>query len=124
MALVLSADVIDAATKKYLAVPTISNPVRAQERFLILPDKSANTDRMIASAVKALLRFIAISGHYVPQPTSSSVTTQNGTTIARSEGEGAGSGGRAPRDILEADIPRFQRTVCTLHGYPSFLWTQ
>jgi two-component system, OmpR family, sensor histidine kinase KdpD len=72
MALVLSADVIDAGLQRYLQSHDIAPASRAQERFLICLTTHANTDRMIASARQSAARFHCdVLALYVRQPSSS-----------------------------------------------------
>jgi len=72
MALVLSADVIDAGLQRYLQSHDIEPASRAQERFLICLTTHANTDRMIASARQSAARFHCdVLALYVRQPSSS-----------------------------------------------------
>ena len=57
MALVLSADVIDAGLRRYLQAHEIEPGWRTQERFLVCLTPRANADRMIASARQSAARF-------------------------------------------------------------------
>ena len=57
MALVLSADVIDAGLRRYLQAHEIEPAWRTQERFLVCLTPRANADRMIASARQSAARF-------------------------------------------------------------------
>ena len=57
MALVLSADVIDAGLQRYLRSHDMEPSARTQERFLVWLTPNANTDRMIASARQSAARF-------------------------------------------------------------------
>ena len=57
MALVLSADVIDAGLQRYLRSHDIEPASRTHERFLICLTTQANPDRMIASARQSAARF-------------------------------------------------------------------
>jgi two-component system sensor histidine kinase KdpD len=57
MALVLSADVIDAGLKRYLREHEIEPGWQTQERFLVCLTPRANADRMIASARQSAARF-------------------------------------------------------------------
>ena len=57
MALVLSADVIDAGLQRYLQAHEIEPSWRTHERFLVCLTPRANADRMIASARQNAARF-------------------------------------------------------------------
>jgi two-component system sensor histidine kinase KdpD len=57
MALVLSADVIDAGLQRYLQAHNIEPAWRTHERFLVCLTARANADRMIASARQSAVRF-------------------------------------------------------------------
>jgi two-component system sensor histidine kinase KdpD len=101
MALVLSADVIDAGLQRYLQSHDIEPASRAQERFLICLTIHANTDRMIASARQSAARFHCdVLAVYVRHPHSSEkehVEMEEKLDEARTAG--------AHVDILEADDP-------------------
>lgn len=57
MALVLSADVIDAGLQRYLRSHEIESASPTHERFLVCLTAHADTDRMIASARQSAARF-------------------------------------------------------------------
>ncbi|HEY7099549.1 MAG TPA: hypothetical protein VH437_22685 [Terriglobales bacterium] len=57
MALVLSADVIDAGLRRYLRAHEIEPAWRTHERLLVCLTPRANADRMIASARQSAARF-------------------------------------------------------------------
>jgi len=57
MALVLSADVIDAGLQRYLHSHEIEPGWRTHERFLVCLTPRANADRMLASARRSAARF-------------------------------------------------------------------
>ncbi|MBZ5686971.1 MAG: hypothetical protein LAP86_18250 [Acidobacteriia bacterium] len=57
MALVLSADVIDAGLKRYLQAHEIESSFHTHERFLVCLTPRANAARMIASARQSAARF-------------------------------------------------------------------
>src|SRR5262249_46540682 len=57
MALVLSADVIDAGLQRYLRAHEIEPSWHTHERFLVCLTPRANTDRMVASARQSAARF-------------------------------------------------------------------
>jgi len=57
MALVLSADVIDAGLRRYLEAHEIEPSWRTHERLLVCLTPKANADRMIASARESAARF-------------------------------------------------------------------
>lgn len=101
MALVLSADVIDAGLQRYLQSHDIEPASRAQERFLICLTTHANTDRMIASARQSAARFHCdVLALYVRQPNSSEkehIEMEGKLAQARTAG--------AHVDVLEADDP-------------------
>jgi two-component system sensor histidine kinase KdpD len=101
MALVLSADVIDAGLQRYLRDHEIEPGWQTQERFLVCLTPRANGDRMIASARQSAARFhcdvVAVS---VLQPNSSEKDRQEmeqGLARARAAG--------ARVEVLQADDP-------------------
>jgi two-component system sensor histidine kinase KdpD len=101
MALVLSADVIDAGLQRYLQAHEIEPAWRAQERFLVCLTPRANADRMIASARQSAARFhcdvVAVS---VVQPNLSDSDRKNmEEKLARARAAGARV------DVLEGDDP-------------------
>jgi len=68
MALVLSADVIDAGLQRYLQAHEIEPGWRTHERFLVCLTPHANADRMIASARQSAARFHCdVTAVYVKQ---------------------------------------------------------
>jgi two-component system sensor histidine kinase KdpD len=72
MALVLSADVIDAGLQRYLQAHDIEPAGRAHERFLVCLTPRASADRMIASARQSAARFHCdVLAIYVRPPNSS-----------------------------------------------------
>jgi two-component system sensor histidine kinase KdpD len=72
MALVLSADVIDAGLQRYLQSHDIEPAWRTHERFLVCLTARANTDRMIARARQSAARFHCdVLAIYVRPPSSS-----------------------------------------------------
>ena len=101
MALVLSADVIDADLQRYLQSHDIEPASRTQERFLVCLTARANADRMIASARQSAARFHCdVLAIYVRSPNSSEEdhrVMEEFMAHIRAEG--------ARVDILEADDP-------------------
>jgi len=101
MALVLSADVIDAGLQRYLQAHEIEPGWRPHERFLVCLTPRANADRMIASARQSAARFhcdvVAVS---VKRPNLSG-EEQNAMdeNLARARATGAHV------DVLEGDDP-------------------
>jgi len=72
MALVLSADIIDAGLQRYLQAHDLESPSRAHERFLVCLTPRASADHMIASARQSAARYHCdVSAIYVRQPKSS-----------------------------------------------------
>jgi two-component system sensor histidine kinase KdpD len=101
MALVLSADVIDAGLQRYLRSHDIEPTSRAQERFLICLTTHANTDRMIASARQSAARFHCdVLAIYVRQPNSSE---EDHGAMEEKLAQARAAGARV--DVLEADDP-------------------
>ncbi|HYK39322.1 MAG TPA: hypothetical protein VEU98_04820 [Candidatus Eremiobacteraceae bacterium] len=90
MALVFSADVIDAGLQRYLRSHGIEQPWGTHERFLICFTPRANFDRMISSARRSAARFHCdVLAIYVRQPDLSSQDRESlefGLSKARSEG--------------------------------------
>src|SRR5215469_14684973 len=72
MALILSADVIDAGLQRYLQSHGIEQPAGMHERFLICLTPRANFDRMIATARRNAARFHCdVLAAYVRRPSHS-----------------------------------------------------
>ena len=110
MALVLSADVIDAGLQRYLQSHDIEPASRTHERFLVCLTAHANTDRMIASARQSAARFHCdVLAIYVRPPNSSEEehTEMEENLAQRSRGRRPGGrvGGRRSR--------RIHRAICT-----------
>ena len=101
MALVLSADVIDAGLQRYLQSHDIEPASRTHERFLVCLTAHANPDRMIASARQSAARFHCdVLAIYVRPPNSSEEEHQDmEENLARARAAGARV------DVLEADDP-------------------
>jgi Osmosensitive K+ channel histidine kinase len=101
MALVLSADVIDAGLQRYLQAHDIEPAWRTHERFLVCLTARANADRMIASARQSAARFHCdVLAIYVRLPNSSEAEHKEMEAIlahARAAG--------ARVDVLESDDP-------------------
>jgi len=101
MALVLSADVIDAGLQRYLQSHDIEPGSRTQERFLVCLTGRANADRMLASARQSAARFHCdVLAIYVRPPKSSEEdhnVMEEFLSHARAEG--------ARVDVLESDDP-------------------
>ena len=101
MALVLSADVIDAGLQRYLRSHDIEPTSRAQERFLICLTTHANTDRMIASARQSAARFHCdVLAIYVRPPNSSE---EDHGAMEETLAQARAAGARV--DVLEAADP-------------------
>ncbi|HVO79836.1 MAG TPA: universal stress protein [Terriglobales bacterium] len=101
MALVLSADVVDAALQRYLQAHEIEPGWRTQERFLVCLTGRADADRMIASARQSAARFhcdvVAVS---VKQPNLSDAEQKAmEENLARARAAGARV------DVLEGHDP-------------------
>jgi two-component system sensor histidine kinase KdpD len=101
MALVLSADVIDAGLQRYLHSHEIEPGWRTHERFLVCLTPRANADRMLASARRSAARFhcdvLAVS---VKQPHLSPPDLKNmDENLAKARAAGAHV------DVLEGDDP-------------------
>jgi two-component system, OmpR family, sensor histidine kinase KdpD len=101
MALVLSADVIDADLQRYLQSHDIEPVSRAQERFLVCLTPRSSADRMIASARQSAARFHCdVLAIYVRQPNSSEVDHRDMEEILA---HARAAGVRV--DVVEADDP-------------------
>lgn len=101
MALVLSADVIDAGLQRYLQAHEIEPGWRTHERFLVCLTPRANAERMIASARQSAARFhcdvVAVS---VKQPGLSAAEERDmEEKLAQARAAGA------QVDMLEGDDP-------------------
>jgi len=101
MALVLSADVIDAGLRRYLREHEIEPGWQTQERFLVCITPRANADRMIASARQSAARFhcdvVAVS---VQNPDLSETDKQEmEQNLARARAAGTRV------EVLQADDP-------------------
>jgi two-component system sensor histidine kinase KdpD len=101
MALVLSAEVIDAGLQRYLQSHDIESVSPPHERFLVCLTAYANTDRMIASARQSAARFHCdVMALYVRSPHSSEEDHRAmEEKLARARAAGA------QVDVLEADDP-------------------
>ena len=101
MALVLSADVIDAGLQRYLRSHEIEPTSPARERFLVCLTAHANPDRMIASARQSAARFHCdVMAIGVRLPNSSEEDHRAMTEkLARAREAGAHT------DVLESDDP-------------------
>jgi two-component system sensor histidine kinase KdpD len=101
MALVLSADVIDAGLQRYLRSHEIEPASPAHERFLVCLTAHANPGRMIASARQSAARFhcdvIAIGVRLPNSSEEDHRAMQEKLTRAREAG--------AQVDVLESDDP-------------------
>jgi two-component system, OmpR family, sensor histidine kinase KdpD len=101
MALVLSADVIDAGLQRYMQSHGIEQPLGMHERFLICLTPRANLERMIATARRNAARFHCdVLAIYVQQPDIPEVDRkllENGLQKAREEG--------AQVAVLDGDDP-------------------
>jgi len=101
MALVFSADVIDAGLQSYLRAHGIDHAWGTNERFLVCLTPRANVDRMIATAHRNAQRFHCdVLAVYVRQPGLSSADQKSleaGLERARSEG--------ARVEVLEGEDP-------------------
>jgi two-component system sensor histidine kinase KdpD len=101
MALILSADVIDAGLQRYLQSHDIEPASPTRERFLVCLTAHANPDRMIASARQSAARFHCdVMAIYVRPPNSSEEDHRAmEANLARARAAGARV------DVLEADDP-------------------
>lgn len=101
MALVLSADVIDAGLQRYLRAHEIEPAWRTHERFLVCLTPRANADNMIASARQSAARFHCdVTAVYVKQPDlSESQEREMEATLAQARASGARI------EVLEGDDP-------------------
>ena len=101
MALVLSADVIDAGLQRYLQSHDLEPAGHTHERFLVCLTPRANTDRMIARARQSAVRFHCdVLAVYVRRPDSSAADEREmeaNLVQAREAG--------AHVDVLEAGDP-------------------
>lgn len=101
MALVLSADVIDAGLRRYLHSHGIEQAPRTHERFLVCLTARANTERMLSTAHRNAARFHCdVLVVYVRQPKSSEAerkALEEGLARARAEG--------AQVDVIEGQDP-------------------
>jgi two-component system sensor histidine kinase KdpD len=111
MALVLSADVIDAGLQRYLQAHEIEPAWRTHERFLVCLTPHANPDRMIASARQSAARFhcdvVAVSVKRPDLPAAEQSDVEEILARARAAG--------ARVEVLEGDDPvetivRYART--------------
>ena len=101
MALVLSADVIDAGLQRYLQAHDIEPAGRTHERFLVCLTARANADRMITSARQSAARFHCdLLAVYVRPPHASAADLKEMDEIVANV-HLAG----ARLDVLEADDP-------------------
>ncbi len=101
MALVLSADVIDAGLQRYLRSHDIELSSHAQERFLLCLTPRSSTDQMIATARQSAARYHCdVLAVYVRQPGSSEEDhreMEKMMTQARAQGVRV--------DVLDAEDP-------------------
>jgi two-component system, OmpR family, sensor histidine kinase KdpD len=101
MALVLSADVIDAGLQRYLQAHDLEPAGRTHERFLVCLTARANADRMIASARQSASRFHCdVLAVYVRRSKASAAELKEMDEIVANV-HVAG----ARLDVLEADDP-------------------
>ncbi len=101
MALVLSADVIDAGLQRYLRSHEIESASPARERFLVCLSPFANPDRMIASARQSAARFhcdVMAIGVRLPNSSEEDHRAME-EKLARAREAGA------QVDVLESDDP-------------------
>lgn len=101
MALVLSADVIDAGLQRYLRAHEIEPGWRTHERFLVCLTPRANADGMIASARQSAARFHCdVTAVYVKQPSlSEGQEKEMEATLSQARASGARI------EVLEGDDP-------------------
>jgi len=101
MALVLSADVIDAGLQQYLHSHGIEQAWGTHERFLIYLTPRANLERMVTTARRNAIRFHCdVLAVYVRQSTASATDEkllEQGLAAAQSEG--------AQVEVLEGEDP-------------------
>src|SRR5262249_1585652 len=101
MALVLSADVIDAGLQRYLHSHGMEQPWGTHERFLICLTPRANFERMVATARKNASRFhcdvLAVYVRKADLPENDRKSLEQGLAKAREEG--------AHVDVLEGNDP-------------------
>jgi two-component system, OmpR family, sensor histidine kinase KdpD len=101
MALVLSADVIDAGLQRYLQAHELEPAWRTHERFLICFTARANAARMIASARQSAARFHCdVLAVCVKLPNSSDEDLE---AIDKNLAQARAAGARV--DVLEAEDP-------------------
>jgi len=101
MALVLSADVIDAGLQRYCQAHDIEPAGRTHERFLVCLTSRANAEHMMASARQSASRFHCdILAVYVRPPKASAADLKEMDEIV-AHAHDAG----ARLDVLEADDP-------------------
>lgn len=101
MALVLSADVIDAGLQRYLQAHDLEPVSLTHERFLVCLTARANADRMIASARQSAARFHCdVLAIYVRLPDSSETDHKEMEEVL---GRARAAGARV--DVLEASDP-------------------
>jgi two-component system, OmpR family, sensor histidine kinase KdpD len=101
MALVLSADVIDAGLQRYLRSHDLEAVPPTNERFLVCLTVLANSDRMIASARQSAARFHCdVVALYVRSPHSSE---DEHRTMEEKLAQARASGARV--DVVEGDDP-------------------
>jgi two-component system sensor histidine kinase KdpD len=101
MALLLSADVIDAGLQRYLQAHGMEPIWRTQERFLVCLTPRANADRMIASACRNAARFHCdVLAVYVKQP---KLSEGDRRTLEETLGKARAAGMRV--DVLEGEDP-------------------
>jgi len=99
MALVLSADVIDAGLQRYLRAHDIEPSASTHERFLVWLTECANADRMLASARQSAARFHCdVLALYVKR-THASATAEDEKILANARAAGARF------EVLQADDP-------------------
>jgi two-component system, OmpR family, sensor histidine kinase KdpD len=101
MALVLSADVIDAGLQRYLQAHDIEPRWRTHERFLVCLTPRANADRMITSARQSAARFHCDVLAIYARPTNSSEKDHRDMEEILAHARSAG----ARVDVLDADDP-------------------
>jgi len=101
MALVLSADVIDAGLQRYLREHEIESSLRPRERFLVCFTPNANAGRMIASARQSAARFhcdvVAVSVKTPALSDAQRLAIDRSLSRARETG--------AQVEVLESDDP-------------------
>jgi two-component system, OmpR family, sensor histidine kinase KdpD len=101
MALVLSADVIDAGLQRYLQSHDLEPASRTHEHFLVCLTPGANAERMIESARQSAARFHCdVLAIYVKSPASSQADQRD---MAEKLNQARTAGARV--DVLEGDDP-------------------